>query len=197
MEAEGRLRICHDASNRAHGANCLPHFLAFYSAGADGTDEADEHDHQSVWFFRCIQSRDSASTCVPLCASLYGYHRLMMSRVAETLSVNTNVISGSLCAPLSLISTCAAQADPRVHVQPGFVLGRRTVVVSLRLPHAIFSSHSECFGEAERFGGGEMVMFRVKERGEGGEEDLTGSMLPTYGEDAHLQPTDASTPHSV
>lgn len=76
------------------------------------------------------------------------------------------------------------------------MLGRRTVVVSLRLPHAVFASHSECFGEAERFGG-EMVMFRVKERGEGGEEDLTGSMLPTHGEDAHLQPTDASTTHRV
>lgn len=111
MEAEGRLRICHDASNRAHGANCLPHFLAFYSAGADGTDEADEYDHQSAWFFSVYTVWGFGFHSCPLCASLYGYHRLM-SRVAETLSVNTNVISGSLCAPLSLISTCAAQADP-------------------------------------------------------------------------------------
>lgn len=37
------VRICHDASNRAHGAGRrLPHFLVFYSTGDDGTDEADE-----------------------------------------------------------------------------------------------------------------------------------------------------------
>lgn len=54
MEAEGRVRICHDASNRAHGASCcLPHFLAFYSAGADGTDEGDVRDEQSaqIWIY--------------------------------------------------------------------------------------------------------------------------------------------------
>lgn len=32
----------HLASYDAAGASRLPHFLAFYSAGADGTDEADE-----------------------------------------------------------------------------------------------------------------------------------------------------------
>lgn len=40
---------------------------------------------------------------------------------------------------------------------------------------------------------GEMLTLRL-EGGRG--EDLTGSMLPTYGEDAHLQPTDAP-PHPV
>lgn len=38
---------------------------------------------------------------------------------------------------------------------------------------------------------GEMLTLRL-EGGRG--EDLTGSMLPTYGEDAHLQPTDAPPP---
>lgn len=42
MEAGGggRVRICHDASNRAHGAG-LPHVPVFYSTGGDDADEAD------------------------------------------------------------------------------------------------------------------------------------------------------------
>lgn len=37
---------------------------------------------------------------------------------------------------------------------------------------------------------GEMLMLRLEGGREAGRgEDLTGSMLPTYGEDAHLQPT--------
>lgn len=75
LEAEGRVRICHDASNRAHGASCccrcLPHFLAFYSAGADGTDEADVEEPavRSDSNLR-VQSWALASTSRPLRASL-------------------------------------------------------------------------------------------------------------------------------
>lgn len=67
------MRICHDASNGAHGASCrcLPHFLALYSAGADGTDEADVRERRSaqVWDLR-VRSRALASTSRPLRASL-------------------------------------------------------------------------------------------------------------------------------
>lgn len=72
MEAEGRVRICHDASNRTHGASCcLPHFLAFYSAGADGTDEGDVRDEQSaqIWIYVCSPGvwRPPPGPCAPLC----------------------------------------------------------------------------------------------------------------------------------
>lgn len=84
----------------------------------------------------------------------------------EPPSVHTSAVSGSLCVPLSLLSTRVAPAGPRVHVLPGLLLGERrgAVVVGRRLPHAIVSSHSECFDEEEIFGGG-MLMLRLNGEG--------------------------------
>lgn len=116
------VRICHDASSRARGSGRrLPHFLVFYSTGADGSDEADEMDPPVRLLCVCVDSirgweaRDQphqppSTSRVSFCASVGNIitRLTMMSRVAETLSENRSVSPHRLCAPLSLLSTRGA-----------------------------------------------------------------------------------------
>lgn len=91
-------------------------FLAFSSAGADGADEADVR-HQPSAQVR-IRSpglrRPPPGPCAPL----------RRPQAEDELSEKQlSVVSASLCVPSSLLSTCAGPAGPRVHVQPGLLLG--------------------------------------------------------------------------